>query len=149
MFYLCSLLGVLWWHALYFKSLSHFEFILCMVCSNFTDLYAAVQLPSNTCWRVCLFSIVYSCLLCQKLIDHRCAGLSWTLYFVQLIYISAFVPVAYCFDECSFEYSLKSWRLIPPAPFFFLKIALAIHIVSIQTVKFFVLDLWKMPLVIW
>ena len=32
------------------------------------------SLPSITCWRDCLFSIAYSCLLCQRLTDHRCAG---------------------------------------------------------------------------
>ena len=35
------------------------------------------------------------------------------------------MPVPYCLDDCSFAYNLKSERLIPPAPFFFLKIALA------------------------
>ena len=48
-------------------------------------------------------------------------------------------------------YNLKSGRLIPKAPFFFLKTVLAIQglCVSIWIVKFFVLTLWKMPLVIW
>ena len=32
--------------------------------------------PSTTCWRDCLFSIVYSCLLCQRLIDCRCVIIS-------------------------------------------------------------------------
>ena len=33
--------------------------------------------PSTTCWRDCLFPIWYSCLLCWRLIDHRCvSGLS-------------------------------------------------------------------------
>ena len=50
----------------------------------------------------------------------------WAFYPVPLIYVSVFVPVPYCLDYCSFEYSLKSGHLIPPALFFFLKIALAI-----------------------
>ena len=37
------------------------------------------------------------------------------------------MPVPYCFDYCSLEYSQKSGSLIPPALFFFLKIALAIR----------------------
>ena len=45
-------------------------------------------------------------------------------YFVPLVYISVFVPVPYCLDDCG----LKSGRLIPPVPFFFLKIALAIWV---------------------
>ena len=51
----------------------------------------------------------------------------WAFYFVPLIYISVFVPVPYCLDDCGFVVSLKSGRLIPPVPFFFLKIALAIR----------------------
>ena len=47
--------------------------------------------------------------------------------YVPLIYISVFVPVPYFFDYWSFEYSLKSGRLIPPVPFFFLDIALAVR----------------------
>ena len=31
--------------------------------------------PKITCWRDCLFFMVYSCLLCCKLIDGRCVGL--------------------------------------------------------------------------
>ena len=50
----------------------------------------------------------------------------WAFYFVPLIYISVFVPVPYCLDDCGFVVELKSGRLIPPVPFFFLKIALAI-----------------------
>ena len=44
----------------------------------------------------------------------------------SLVYISVFVSVPYCLDDCSFEYNLKSGRLIPLAPFF-LKTALAIQ----------------------
>ena len=47
--------------------------------------------------------------------------------YVPLIYISVFAPVPYFLDYWSFEYSLKSGRLIPPVPFFFLKIALAVR----------------------
>ena len=46
------------------------------------------------------------------------------------------------------QYSLKSGRLIPPAPVFFLKIALAIHgLLYFQiNCEIFVLVLWKIPL---
>ena len=51
----------------------------------------------------------------------------WAFYFVPLIYISVFVPVPYCLDNClTLKHSLKSGRLILPAPFFFLRTALAI-----------------------
>ena len=46
----------------------------------------------------------------------------WAFYFVPLIYISVFVPVPYCLDDCGFVVGPEV-RLIPPVPFFFLKIA--------------------------
>ena len=61
-----------------FRSLIHFEFIFVYgirKCSNFILLHVAVQVPSTTSWRNCLFSIVYSHLLCCRLIHHRCVGL--------------------------------------------------------------------------
>ena len=50
----------------------------------------------------------------------------WAFYFVPLIYMSVFVPVPYCLDDCGFVVEPEV-RLIPPVPFFFLKIALAIQ----------------------
>ena len=65
--------------------------------------------PNTTCWRDCLFPIVFSCLLCQRLIDHIGVWVYfWALYSVLLIYMSFFVPVSCCFDYCSFVYCLKS-----------------------------------------
>ena len=61
-----------------FKSLSHLGFIFVYgerLCLGFIDLYVVVQLSQHHCWRACLFSIVYSCPLCQELIDHSCVGL--------------------------------------------------------------------------
>jgi len=49
----------------------------------------------------------------------------WAFYFVPLIYISVFVPVPYCLDDCGFVVEPEVRQLIPPIPFFFLKIALA------------------------
>ena len=49
----------------------------------------------------------------------------WALYLVPLIYVSVFVP--YCLDYLALWDSLKTGSLIPPTPFFFLKIALAIR----------------------
>ena len=72
-----------------------------------------------------LLSIVYSCLLCQIIWPYVWVYF-WASYTVALIYISIFVPVLYCFDNCNFSCSLKSGSLIPPVPFFFLKITLAI-----------------------
>ena len=51
----------------------------------------------------------------------------WAFYFVPLIYISVFVPVPYCLDDCGFIVEPEVGQLIPPVPFFSLKIALAIR----------------------
>ena len=51
----------------------------------------------------------------------------WAFYFVPLIYISVFVPVPTVLMTVALQQILKSGRLIPPVPFFFLKIALAIR----------------------
>ena len=58
-----------------FQSLSHFEFIFVhgiRVCSSFTNLHMAVQFFQKHCWKDFLFPILYSCFLCQRLINHRC-----------------------------------------------------------------------------
>ena len=44
-------------------------------CFRFIDLHVIFMFSKTTCWRDCLFSIVYPCLLCQRLRDHRCVGL--------------------------------------------------------------------------
>ena len=51
----------------------------------------------------------------------------WAFYFVPLIYISVFVPVPYCLDDCGFVVEPKVRQVDHPVPFFFLKIALAIR----------------------
>ena len=63
---------------LIFKALSHFEFTFVYAvteCSNFTDLHVAVQLSQHHLSNKLSFSIVYSCLFCQRLINYRCMGL--------------------------------------------------------------------------
>ena len=59
-----------------FRSLTHFEFIFVYrvrECSSFILLHAGF--PSTTFWEHCLFSILYSCLSCHRLIDQKCTGL--------------------------------------------------------------------------
>ena len=64
--------------SLTFRYLIHFEFIFVYGvrgCSNYILLHVAVHFSQHHLQRDCLFSIVYSCLLCCRLINHRCVGL--------------------------------------------------------------------------
>jgi len=112
-FYLCSLPGVWWCLVLYLSLLSHFEFVLvhgvrvvlvsliCMQLSRF---------PSITCWKDRLFPILCSCLLCQRLIDHRCLGLFLGSLFCSIGLSSVLVPVPCCLDDCSFVILPEVWE---------------------------------------
>ena len=85
---------------LMFKSLRHFEFIfvLLWVCVLTSLIYMQLSnFPSTTCWRHCLFPIVYSCLLCWRLIDHRCVGL-----FLGSLFCSIDVYVCFCTNTMLF-----------------------------------------------
>ena len=63
----------------------------------------------TTYWRDCLFSIVYSCFLCHRLLDRRHMG----LFLGPLICISGFVPVPCCFDSysCGLVWRQGAWFL--------------------------------------
>ena len=93
-----------------------------------------------TCSRDCLFSIVYSCLLGQRQGVHRCVDFSLGflfcsidlyffsfLFFYFLIYISFFVPVPYCLDDCRFVVYSEVKQVDAFSFSLFLKIALAIR----------------------
>ena len=63
---------------LIFKFLSHLSLFLYIVwgCVLTSLIYMWLSsIPNTTCWRDCIVSIVYSCLLCQRLIDHWFMGL--------------------------------------------------------------------------
>ena len=87
MFCLYSFLEVLWCHVI-FKSLSHFERIfVCGMGECFLTSLIYKQLssfPNTTCWRDCLFSIVYSCPCCWRLIGCRCVDLSLDFLFCPI-----------------------------------------------------------------
>ena len=76
----------------------------------------------------------------------------WAFYFVPVIYISVFVPVPYCLDDCSFvvepevkEVESSSSILLSQDCFGYLRF----FCISVQIMKLFVLVLWKIPLVSW
>ena len=99
---------------LMFKSLSHFEFIFVYgvrVCSSVIDLHAAVQFSlHHLLKRLSMFFPFYtSCLLCQRLIDHRCLGLFLGSLFCSIGLYVCFVPAPHCLDYCSFVVLSEVW----------------------------------------
>ena len=115
MFCLYFLLGV---SDLTFSFLIHFEFVYYIKgYSNFILLHVAVQFSQHTYWTDCLFSTVYSCILCHRLINHKCKG---------LFQLSVLFYWSMCLFMCQYHIGLitvvlKSESVIPPA-LFFLKI---------------------------
>ena len=106
-----------------FRSLIHFEFIFVYGVRNVLMSFFYMWLssfPSTTYWRDCLFSIVYSYLLCHILIGHKCVGeflgslfcsIGLCVYFLcQYHTVLIIVALWYC---------LKSGSMIPPALIFF------------------------------
>lgn len=97
------------------------------VYSPLIDLHQPCNFPNTTGWRDCLFSIVCTCLLCWRIIVHRCVGLflgslllsCWSVYLFLCQHHAVLITVA-------LWYCLKSGRVMLPALLFFLRIALAI-----------------------
>ena len=114
-----------------FRSLIHFEFIFVYgvrKCSNFVLLRVVVQFSQHHLLKRlslphCIFLPPLSKIRYPQV--HRFIyGLSilfhWSIFLFLCQYHTVLMTVA-------FYYNLKSGRLIPPAPFFFLKTALAIR----------------------
>ena len=106
-----------------YKCLRYFESIFVFSVrkySNFIHLQTPSQFPQYSLLET-LFSIVYSCFLCQRLIDHRCVGLflgslfcfidpyvSLSLSFFFFFFL--FLPVPHCFDYCRFVELSEVWE---------------------------------------
>ena len=121
-------------YCLMFSSLSHLSLFLCIVwgCFLVSLIYVWFSIyPRITCWKVCLFSILYSCILCERLIHCGCLDLFlFSLFCLICLYVS-FCTMPHCLDYCGFVicgfvYCPKSGRVMPPFWFLFLKIVLAI-----------------------
>ena len=104
--------------SLTFRSLIHFEFIFVSgvrLCSNVSILSFYMGLfsfPSTTCWRDCLFSIVYSCLLCCRLIDHKCMGLFlYSILFHRCVCFCGSTILFWLLYHCSIVWSQEAWFL--------------------------------------
>ena len=81
---------------LIFKSLSHFEFIFLYgvgVCLSSLIYVWLSNIFSTTCWRDCLFSFVYSWLLCQRLIVYKWVSLCLDMSFLCVRSIFSFLPL--------------------------------------------------------
>ena len=114
-----------------FRYLIHFEFIFVYgvrECSSFILLQGVDQFSQHHFLKWLSFFSLY--ILTSFVKDKVSVGswiYLWAFYSLPLTYISVFVPVPYCLDDCDFVvYSLKLGRLIPPVPFF-LKVTLAIR----------------------
>ena len=85
---------------------------LCMVSESVLASLIYMQLSikylNTTCWRYCLFSIVYSCLLYQRLIDHRFVDL-----FLGFSFCSVDPYVSFCVNFTLFWlwYLCNIWSL--------------------------------------
>ena len=137
-----------------FRSLIHFEFIFVYgvrKCYNFILLLGAVQFSQHHLLKRLSLS---HCIFLPSLSKLRYpqvhgfySGLSilfrWSIFLFQCQYYTALMSVA-------LYYNLKSGSLIPPAPFFFLKTALAFRglLCLYMNCEFFFQFCKKMPLVI-
>ena len=89
-----------------FRSLIHFEFIFVYgvrKCSSFILLQMVDQFSEHDLLKEIVFSPLY--ILASFVKDKVSIGAwiyLWAFFFVPLIYISAFVPVPDCLDDCGF-----------------------------------------------
>ena len=91
--------------SLTFRSLIHFEFIFVYgvrKCSSFILLQVVDQLSRHHLLKRLSF---LHCIFLPSFKDKVSIGMwiyLWAFYFVPLIYISVFVPLPYCLDDCGF-----------------------------------------------
>ena len=71
-------------------------------CSNFIHLHAAVQFSQHHLLkRLSLPRCILASMVKNK-VPIGAWVYFWAFYLVPLVYISGFVPVPYCLDDCSF-----------------------------------------------
>ena len=83
-------------------------------CSNLTVLHVLFSFHSIAYWRVCLFSTMYSWLLCHRLIDHRCLNLFLGPLFCSInlyVYFYAIAMLFWLLWLCNILWSLGWWYL--------------------------------------
>ena len=89
-----------------FGSLIHFQFIFLYgvrKCSNFILLHVAVQFSQHHLLkRLSLLYCIFFPPLSKIRVPIGALVYLWAFYLVPLVYISIFVPIPYCLDDCSF-----------------------------------------------
>ena len=138
-----------------FRSLIHFEFFLCMVLGSvlISFFYMSCPVFPAPFLEEAIFAPLY---ILASFVKYKVSiGVwiyLWAFYFVPLIYISVFVPVPYCFDDCSFltyiVWSQEGWFLQLHSSFQDCFGYWGVFVFPYEF-KIFALGLWKMPLVIW
>ena len=98
---------------------------------NLSELQELVM--DREAWRAAIHGVAKSQIWLRDWTELNCTGLFLGFLSVPLMYISIFVPLSYCFDDCSFVVSQAAWFL---QLFFFLKIALAIWGLSFLCTNF-------------
>ena len=86
-----------------FKSLIHFQLIFVYGVrqqSSFILSHSFPVFPASFIWRDCLLCIVYSFLLCHRLIACINGGFTYGLY-ISLTYVSVFMLASFCSDHYS------------------------------------------------
>ena len=90
-----------------FRSLMHFEFIFVYgvrKCSSFILLQVVDQFSQHHLLK--RLSLIHCKNILASFVKDKVSIVAWiylwAFYFVPLIYISVFVPVPYCLDDCGF-----------------------------------------------
>ena len=137
-----------------FKSLIHFEFnhvYGVSDCATFIFLYVVVQFFYQHLLKRLFFLHCIFYLLCHRLADHRCMGLSLNFlsYFIDLYFcVCANTILFWWLQLCSLVWSQEVWFLQLHFPFSWIFHLFMVFCVSIQIVNFSVLILWKMPFLV-
>ena len=89
-----------------FRYLMHFEFVFVYdvrKCSNFILLHVAIQFSQHHLLkRLSLPPLYIFASFVKNKVSIGAWLYFWAFYLVPLVYISVFVPVPYCLDDCSF-----------------------------------------------
>ena len=136
-----------------FRSLIHFEFIFVYgvrKCSfhSFTSGWPVFPAPLV---KEIVFSPLYILASFVKDKVSICVWIYlWAFYFVPLIYMSVFVPVPYCLDDCVFVVEPEIRQVYSSSSILLSQDCFGysrFFCISIKTVTSFALVLWKIKLV--